>query len=120
MKIVYLLILLGLYALSLYSCRAIGCYQCKDWFLENDVSTQYEGVVKNKYLDSNNRMTPMIKLDNSTEILIFNMGLYDAVDIGDSIRKNKGSLKYHLVKGGNQTVYYQQCCDENITDRDLK
>lgn len=106
--------------LLVYSCREHGCNVCKEWFYENDISNKYHGVIIEKFIDSNKRASPWFKLNNYKDYRIYNMDVFELAVIGDTVYKNEGSLKNHLIRNGDTIIFYQQCCHKDITDAGYK
>lgn len=74
----------------------------------NDINKQYEGIVVDKYLNERNHMNETIILDNGGKHTINSFdktSFYDSISIGDMVIKNKGSLKYFLIKQSDTLVF---------------
>ncbi|MDD2636179.1 MAG: hypothetical protein PHW82_11870 [Bacteroidales bacterium] len=71
---------------------------------------EYKGLVINKYLDEKNHMneTVIIK-DSNAEILVLlngdTSGLYDSINLNDSIYKKKESMEVLLVRDTHRAIY---------------
>jgi hypothetical protein len=65
--------------------------------LEIRKEESYSGIVIEKYIDSSQHCTPMLKFKSNTSISLEN-NYWDEVEIGDSIVKNKGQATIYLYK----------------------
>jgi hypothetical protein len=74
----------------------------KDFYkraLENRQKELYSGVVIEKYIDSSQHGTPMLKFKSSTSIPLEN-SFWNEIEIGDSIVKIKGQAIITVYKEG--------------------
>ncbi|WP_291286434.1 hypothetical protein [Flavobacterium sp.] len=80
--------------------------------LENRKKESYSGIVIEKYIDSSQHRTPMLKLTSSSNTAVVN-SFWDEVEVGDSIVKVKGQPNIYLYKNNelvqvfNYNTYYQ-------------
>ncbi len=76
----------------------------------------FKTTVSDKYVDKTNRATLWVKLDNGLELLLYNRDFFDKIEIGDTLSKDEGTLKYYLFKDGKKEIYYQRCNGIDLTD----
>lgn len=80
--------------------------------LENSKEESYSGIVIEKYIDSSQHCTPMIKFTSNSSNAAIN-SFWDEVEVGDSIVKVKGQPNIYLYKNNqlkqvfDYNVYYQ-------------
>ncbi|SEN64901.1 hypothetical protein SAMN05444671_2018 [Flavobacterium sp. CF108] len=80
--------------------------------LENSKEESYSGIVLEKYIDSSQHCTPMLKFTSSSSNAVVN-SFWDEVEVGDSIVKVKGQSSIYLYKNNqlkqvfDYKVYYQ-------------
>lgn len=80
--------------------------------LENSKEESYSGIVIEKYIDSSQHCTPMIKFTSNLSNAVIN-SFWDEVEVGDSIVKVKGQPNIYLYKNNqlkqvfDYNVYYQ-------------
>lgn len=80
--------------------------------LENSKEESYSGIVIEKYIDSSQHCTPMIKFTSNSSNAVIN-SFWDEVEVGDSIVKVKGQPNIYLYKNNqlkqvfDYNVYYQ-------------
>lgn len=68
------------------------------------------GVLKYKFIDSTDRVSPKIKFVNGDVFPMSAYEMYDDLQPGDSIIKEAGSLKYILKRKGQEPkIYYPKC-----------
>jgi|SRR5690606_9468421 len=70
---------------------------------------QYYGIVMDKFIDreQHNYKTIIIRNENYERSVLFDFeigGLYEFIEIGDSISKNVNSLDFQLVREGLDTI----------------
>ncbi|HEX8014208.1 MAG TPA: hypothetical protein VF465_03160 [Flavobacterium sp.] len=65
--------------------------------LKNRMKESYSGVVLEKFIDSSEHCTPMLKLRNN-EIIPLENSFWDQIEIGDSIVKIKNQKHITLFK----------------------
>ncbi|MBO9586112.1 MAG: hypothetical protein J7574_18255 [Flavobacterium sp.] len=88
--------------------------------LENRKEESYSGIVIEKYIDSSQHCTPMLRFTNNSSVSLEN-SFWDEVEVGDSIVKIKGLTYINLYKDSklkvvlDYTVYFQ-----NLIDRKSK
>lgn len=81
--------------------------------LENRKEESYSGVVAEKYVDSAEHCTPMLKLTNTNVISLEN-NFWDQIGVGDSIVKNKDEAYITLYKNNkikqvfDYNVYFEE------------
>jgi hypothetical protein len=66
------------------------------------------GIIKHKYLDSNNHYTKTIIVSGTQKIYFYNnekSKFYNYAHIGDSLYKPKGSLEVHVFRNDKDTVF---------------
>jgi len=81
------------------------CYQIKTYFS----SISCNGMISEKYIDKQNHSdNTIIVVENDIEktfFLDFEIGgMYDFLEIGDSIVKNKQQLSIRIIRGSMDTV----------------
>lgn len=80
--------------------------------LENRKEESYSGIVIEKYIDSSQHCTPMLKFTHNVSVPLEN-SFWDEVEVGDSIVKIKGQIYVNLYKDNqlkqvfNYNVYFQ-------------
>ncbi|MDR6760719.1 hypothetical protein J2Y38_000917 [Flavobacterium sp. 2755] len=80
--------------------------------LENRKEESYSGIVIEKYIDSSQHCTPMLKFTSSSSNAVVDSFWYE-VEVGDSIVKVKGQSSIYLYKNNqlkqvfDYEVYYQ-------------
>ncbi len=80
--------------------------------LENRKEESYSGIVLEKYIDSSQHCTPMLKFTSSSSNAVVD-SFWDEVEIGDSIVKVKGQSSIYSYKNNqlkqifDYKVYYQ-------------
>ena len=94
-----------------FSCGSPDKNAKKD-YLEIDFS----GQVEKKYLDPDSRMQPVIILNDGLKYRIGNMSIYEIINEGDTLFKQKGSMKYNLIKKGDTILFYQYSGGKEIRD----
>ncbi|SFE01809.1 hypothetical protein [Flavobacterium phragmitis] len=82
--------------------------------LENRKEESYSGIVIEKYIDSSQHCTPMLKITQNSSISLEN-SFWNEVEIGDSIVKTKGQTYINLYRNNK----LKQIFDYNIYFRDL-
>ncbi|MDX6189496.1 hypothetical protein SGQ83_09065 [Flavobacterium sp. Fl-318] len=65
--------------------------------LENRKEESFSGIVIEKFIDSSQHCTPMLKFTSNSSNPVVN-SFWDGVAIGDSIVKNKGQATIYLYK----------------------
>lgn len=115
-----IILFIAISLIILHSCKYIGETSCRDWLLKNDIETSFSGYVIKKYVDTSKRESRMVVLNSSHTFFIYNDIFYNQLEIGDSVYKKSGSLKYYLVKNGMTRIFYQQCSGIDITDEYAK
>lgn len=66
---------------------------------------EYEGVVRKKYIDSNQHLNKMIDIENRDIQLDYeNPRLFEFIKVGDTITKNRQSLNFRLQRKGLDTI----------------
>lgn len=79
----------------------------------------FVGVIVDKFFDTNYRMTPYVRFENGDEkYLTFN--IYDIVIIGDSIYKEKGTLKHIIIRKNSKLILYPECKGQELYDERFK
>lgn len=78
----------------------------------------YSGLVTNKFIDSkqHNYQTVIIQNGEEKDILLLDFetsGLFDFIEVGDSIFKKKSSLKLRLIRSELDTIIEMQIFDKN-------
>lgn len=68
--------------------------------LEQRKEESFSGVITDKFIDKSEHSTPILKLNNSTEISLENV-FWDQVEIGDSIVKKKDESYITLYHNNN-------------------
>jgi len=79
---------------------------------------QYFGIVIDKFIDrdQHNYKTVVIKNLKETRKVLFDFeigGLYDFIEVGDSISKNINSLDFRLIREDLDTVVQMKIYDRN-------
>ncbi len=88
--------------------------------LENRKEESYSGIVIEKYIDSSQHSTPMLKFKSSTSVPLEN-SFWDEVEIGDSIVKIKGQTNINLYKDSQlKQVFDYKVYFQNLMDRKSK
>jgi hypothetical protein len=67
----------------------------------------YFGRVEGKFLDSTGRYLEAVVVNGKSYVL-FCHKLYDSVEPGDTLLKNKGETRYLLIRKADTTVFYVQ------------
>lgn len=92
--------------------------KCELYIRNSLTEEDYRGVVINKYILRGRVPYIMLPDSNKYEIYHLSMALYKYIDIGDSIIKDSGTLKYILVKKDTALIFYPYCRDVEIKDVD--
>jgi hypothetical protein len=85
----------------------------------DSIKENYNGKVVGKYLNKNDHMNETIKLENG-EVYIINpfdkTAFYDSIHIGDLVIKERGSLKYIVVKKDDTLIFenLEQDCNKYL------
>jgi hypothetical protein len=102
-SVIYLLIILAAGFLFIYIFNPDIEKRCFK-VLENEKTDEVTGIIVNKYYDKEN-MYPYLEICHSPDSSIVKKsfhaelsGIFDYCEIGDSIFKPEGSLKYKIVK----------------------
>ena len=77
---------------------------------EQFFNTEYEGVVNKKFKDKENHAAKTLIIKGKTEKKIFRKyrdisGLYEYSQVGDSIKKEKGTAKVKITRGDRDTTF---------------
>lgn len=92
-----------------------GCQQFAMSLRKNIKPTSFAGKIKDRFLDSLDRMSPKIILESGNIYPIYAYEMFELLDAGDSIIKKKGSLKYiHIKPRLSRTEYYPICDNKKI------
>lgn len=89
---------------------------CEELSYEKYFSQKYFGTVERKYLDPESRMQPYIILSNGRKYDLDNEKTYKLIEVGDTLFKLSGSMKFYYVKNGDTTIFYQKCKKREMTD----
>lgn len=80
--------------------------QCEN---EKNVNNmKFEGKVLKKYLDKKEHLNPVLITNDQPYKLIIQIDIsrfYEFVEVGDSLKKEKGSLDIRLIRTGLDTVF---------------
>lgn len=88
--------------------------------LENRKEESYSGIVIEKYIDSAEHCTPMLKFTSNSSISLEN-SFWDEVKVGDSIVKTKGETTINLYKNNQlKQVFDYKIYFQNILARKSK
>lgn len=88
--------------------------------LENRKEESYSGIVIEKYIDSSQHCTPMLKFKSNTSVPLEN-SFWDEVEIGDSIVKIKGQTNINLYKDSQlKQVFDYNVYFQNLIERKSK
>lgn len=88
--------------------------------LENRKEESYSGIVIEKYIDSSQHRTPMLKFTNSSSVPLEN-SFWDEVEVGDSIVKIKGQTNISLYKNSQlKQVFDYNVYFQNLMERKSK
>lgn len=106
-----------LLVLSIYLLNETSKGNCSPFY--DSINEEYNGKVVAKYWDKNNHMYETIELESErVTINPFDRTAYfDSIEIGDIVVKNKGSLKYFIVKE-NDTLVFENTetdCEKYLT-----
>jgi len=76
----------------------------------------FEGVVVEKFrdIDEHNFKKVILREDNASKTVLFNnetSGIYDFIEVGDSIIKEEGSLRIRLFRDSQDTVLVMRYSD---------
>lgn len=87
------------------------CLDCARSYREYVKELSIYGVIKDQYLDKENHDTPTFILgeDNNINPFIGLRAMYLASSLGDTIRKDSGSLKFLLIKKDTIMIFYPKC-----------
>lgn len=83
---------------------------CRDYF-EEEKSICFDGVITNKFVDKNEHNYPILIIDGNDETIRYNMtsdlsGLFDFVEIGDEIIKEKGFNQISVKRDIKKVVFF--------------
>jgi lipopolysaccharide export LptBFGC system permease protein LptF len=82
----------------------------------DSIKENYKGKVVAKYFNKNDHMNKTIRLENG-DIYTINFfdktAFYDSIEIGNTVIKNKGSLKYYVVKNYDTLMFENMEADCN-------
>lgn len=88
--------------------------------LENRKEESYSGIVIEKYIDSSQHRTPMLKFTDNASVPLEN-SFWDEVEVGDSIVKIKGQTNINLYKDSQlKQVFDYNVYFQNLIDRKSK
>lgn len=88
--------------------------------LENRKEESYSGIVIEKYIDSSQHRTPMLKFTSNTSVPLEN-SFWDEVEVGDSIVKVKGESNIYLYKDSQlKQVFDYNVYFQNLMERKSK
>lgn len=88
--------------------------------LENRKEESYSGIVIEKYIDSSQHRTPMLKFASNTSVPLEN-SFWDEVEVGDSIVKIKGQTYINLYKDSQlKQVFDYNAYFQNLMERKSK
>ena len=88
--------------------------------LENRKEESYSGIVIEKYIDSSQHCTPMLKFTNNSSVSLEN-SFWDEVEVGDSIVKIKGQTNINLYKDSQlRQVFDYNIYFQNLMERKSK
>lgn len=95
---------------SLASCTDPCESTIRQELMNDEYWQSYQGTIKGKFIDHNDRDNPKIYLDNKV-ILFENCYVFDSLQVNDILIKNKYTLKYLLVRHntGDTISYYPTC-----------
>lgn len=90
-----------------------SCFNCRDYYTSFKEQELAVKIIK-KYRDAENHSMQTIEYFDSKGKLIVDQvrttpGLFESVEIGDSLIKEKGSLAYLVKKKDTTLVFYPVC-----------
>lgn len=91
---------------------------CESWSLKHYRPLDFNGQIEKKFLDPDQRMQPVVILSDGRKYDLANIDIYNRIEIGDTLFKRSGSMKFYYVKNGDTTVFYQRCRKKDVTGRD--
>lgn len=82
------------------------------------IDDEYSGVVINKFIDKekHNYRTVIIKKEDKEHTVVFSFvmgGLYEFIEVGDTLFKKTGTLELHLKRKNLDTVIPMQIYDRS-------
>lgn len=95
-----------------------SCFDCNKHYNEFFRPFEIDGIVDTTFLDKRYHLSETILLKNQSEKKLEGvkniLGLYDAVEKGDSIYKAKGSMAVYLYKPDTTLVFYPVCNGDTL------
>ena len=86
--------------------QGCGCLQRKHDLQKYVKPKEYSGIMKSKFIDSLDRGSAKLVLNNGDVVYIYAYEMYDELQPGDTVIKKAGSLKYILKRNGETKVFY--------------
>jgi len=74
----------------------------------------YFGCVETKFFDTLDRMTPKIRFKSGTVIDMDAYEMFEELQLGDTVIKKPGSLKFILKRNGETKIFYPKCDGKEI------
>lgn len=103
-KLVFFIVLLSvLFAVIATECSRGNCAR-----YYSAIDKQFSGQIVRKFLDSKNRSYRSVILDNGRKCYLMpfdELGIYEAIKVGDSIVKPKGKLLCYLIRLGDTLTF---------------
>lgn len=92
--------------------------ECEDFVKEHDIQEEFSGIIADSYFHTSDggRGTPTIVLKDGSKHYMDTYGLICSAEVGDSVIKRKGTLRYLLRKEDTIMVFYPECGRRLILD----
>ena len=87
---------------------------CEVWIAENELNLSFNGKVASKFLDIKEKNQPRVILDDSVKYALYNLDIYNRVEIGDVLYKAAGTQKRYLIKGKDSILFYSRCGGQDV------
>jgi hypothetical protein len=101
-----------LFMVTIISCTSNTCPSTTKNF---QLPLKYSGAISKKFIDSTDRNQPRIII-NDQKYTIDNIDAFNKMEIGDTIIKDSGTLKYVVKKYKNQFDFYPRCAGIDVTE----
>ncbi|WBA40675.1 hypothetical protein [Hymenobacter canadensis] len=92
-----------------------SCADCQEYYREQILPMDIKAVVVKKYNDSLNHTYPMIGIRQPTGDSEFTLYFYDrshlwdSLLVGDSLRKEAGTMEFYRTRAGRRTLFEVSC-----------
>lgn len=110
----------GILVLIALAIAFVGCFpnQCEDHYRLKTTSDDFSGIIKDCYFHESHggRGTPTVILTNGARYYSGTYTLICYAQVGDSIIKKPGTLKYIIKRGDSVATFYPECGSLVIMD----